>query len=713
MRSLDSVVRRCEKDSLELARWNVGIRFAACFLFVCCCARIGAAQDHWVGTWAASQQLVEPRNSLAEDDLLDATLRQIIHVTIGGEKLRLRLSNRFGTAPLKFTAVHVGRAVSPASAKIDLATDKALTFSGQTSLTVPAGADYLSDPIAMTVPTLADLAITLYIETPPLAQTGHPGSRANSYVVHGNLVSAADLPAAKKVEHWYFIAGVDVAVTAPAAAIVTLGDSITDGHGATTDANNRWPDLLAKRLQADPETHGVAVLNAGIGGNRLLLDGIGPNALARLDHDVLAPPEVRAVIVLEGVNDLGMLTHAADVPQGEHEALVQGIIGAYEQIITRAHAHGIRVIGATIMPFVGSGFYHPGPVTEADRQAVNKWIRTPGHFDDVIDFDQVTRDPQHPDRLAAAFDSGDHLHPSPGGYAAMADAIPLSMFAFAEGPRVAFTFDDLPAHGPLPPGETRMQVISKIISALQQAHVPPTYGFTNGRLVEQQPADSAVLDAWLAAGNPLGNHGWSHMNLNQHSLAEFEVDVTQNEPLLEKLMKDQDWHWLRFPFLAEGDTPEKRAGVRTFLAQRGYKVAGVTMSFGDYMWNEPYARCRTKGDNNAIALLENSYLEAANESITYYRTLSKDLFGRDIPYVLLMHVGALDAEMLPQLLDLYRSKGFRFVSLADAEKDSFYTNDIDLNVPPGADSLEGATAERHFAFPPHWSPAVHFDELCK
>ena len=706
-------VRTCKKDSRQVTSWKVRISFAAFVVLLFLCSRTGAAQEHWVGTWAASQQLVEPRNSLSEDDLRDATLRQIVHVTIGGEKLRIRLSNRFGTTPLKFTAVHVARAVSPASAKTDSATDLALTFSGDVSVTIPAGADYLSDPVALSVAPLSDLAITLYIETPPSQQTGHPGSRANSYVAHGNLVSAPDLPSGRKVEHWYFIAGVDVAVTAPAAAIVTLGDSITDGHGATTDGNNRWPDLLARRLQGESATRGVAVLNAGIGGNRLLLDGIGPNALARFDHDVLTLQGTRAVIVLEGVNDLGMLTHNADVPQAEHNALIQGIIGAYQQMIARAHAHDIRVVGATIMPFVGSAFYQPGPITEADRQAVNKWIRTPGHFDRVIDFDQVTRDPEHPDRLLAAFDSGDHLHPSHAGYAAMADAIPLSLFAFAEGPRLAITFDDLPAHGPLPPGETRMEVISKIISALQQARVPPTYGFTNGRLVEQQPADSAVLDAWKAAGNPLGNHSWSHMSLNQHSLTEFEADVTVNQPLLEKLMKDGDWRWFRFPFLAEGDTPEKRAGIRTFLAQHGYKVAGVTMSFGDYMWNEPYARCRAKGDNNAIVLLENSYLEAADESITYYRSMSQSLLGRDIPYVLLMHVGALDAEMLPRLLDLYRSKGFRFVSLAEAESDDFYKNDIDLKIPPGVDSLEGAMAEHHLAFPPRWSPAIHFDELCK
>jgi len=177
---------------------------------------------------------------------------------------------------------------------------------------------------------------------------------------------------------------------------------------------------------------------------------------------------------------------------------------------------------------------------------------------------------------------------------------------------IAITFDDLPAHSALPPGETRLEVASKIIAALRDAHLPPTYGFVNGLRVEEQPADATVLQAWRAVGYPLGNHAWSHMNLNQHTLEEFEADVSRNEPLLSRWMnerddRDNDWHWFRFPFLAEGDTPEKKTGIRAYLAQRGCKVAAVTMSFGDYQWNEPYARCKAKGDEKAIALLEKSY----------------------------------------------------------------------------------------------------------
>src|SRR5215472_3801971 len=224
------------------------------------------AQTRWVGSWAAAQQLPEPRNSLAMEDLRDATLRQIVHLSIGGPAVQVHISNRFGHAPLHLTSLHIAKAVSPASAKINPASDQALTFSGKLDATVPAGADYISDPVAFPVAALSDLAITLHFDQPPSEQTGHPGSRATSYLARGDLVSAPDLPDAKKVEHWYFISGLDVAADSQAAAIVVLGDSITDGHGATTNANNRWPDVLAKRLQAAAPAHTLSVLNEGIGG---------------------------------------------------------------------------------------------------------------------------------------------------------------------------------------------------------------------------------------------------------------------------------------------------------------------------------------------------------------------------------------------------------------------------------------------------------------
>jgi lysophospholipase L1-like esterase len=399
------------------------LRFLVLILF----AGTGQAQTRWVGSWAAAQQLPEPQNSLAAEDLRDATLRQVVHLSIGGTELRVRLSNRFGTAPLRLASVHIAR---PSRAgTIDASSEKPLTFSGRPDVSIPAGAEYISDPIAFPAGALSDLAITIYFDVAPAGQTGHPGSRATSYLAHGNMVSAAELPGARKVEHWYFVAEVDVSAPPQAAAIVTCGDSITDGHGAITDGNDRWPDVLAKRLEGGGSaTQMLSVLNEGIGGNRLLLDGLGPNALARFNEDVIASAGVRYLIVLEGVNDIGMLSRNGEVPASQREEQVRRIIAAYEQMITRAHTHGIQVIGATILPFVGSEFYHPSPSTEADRQTINQWIRTPGHFDAVIDFDKVMRDPAHPERLLPALDSGDHLHPSPAGYVAMADAIPLTLF---------------------------------------------------------------------------------------------------------------------------------------------------------------------------------------------------------------------------------------------------------------------------------------------
>jgi peptidoglycan/xylan/chitin deacetylase (PgdA/CDA1 family) len=336
----------------------------------------------------------------------------------------------------------------------------------------------------------------------------------------------------------------------------------------------------------------------------------------------------------------------------------------------------------------------------------------------VVDFDKVIRDPEHPDRLLPAFDSGDHLHPSPAGYAAMADAVPLSLFDSHAAPavsarQIAITFDDLPAHSVLPPGETRLTVITKIVAALQDAHVREAYGFVNGFELEQQPADAAVLQAWRAAGFPLGNHSWSHMNLNQHAIEAFRDDVNRNEPLLREWMKNADWRWFRFPFLAEGDTPAKTAAVRKFLSQRGYRVAAVTMSFSDYEWNEPYARCKAMKDDDAVAFLEKSFLEAADSSIAYYTELSRKLYGRDIPYVLLMHVGSFDAEMLPRLLKLYQWRGFKFVTLAEAEKDEFYRQDIDLRQLAEFDTLEGAMRAKHLSLPAPPMPEMHLEDVCR
>ena len=362
------------------------------------------------------------------EDLNDATLRQIVHLSAGGATLRVHISNAFGFLPLYLTGVHIARPLSTTSPAIDPATDKALTFSGKPDVIIPAGAEYISDPIDYPVAPLSDLAVSIHYNLPPAEQSGHPGSRATSYLVHGEALSAADLPGARKFDHWYQLSAIDVATSANAASIVILGDSITDGHGATTNGNDRWPDILARRLQADPRTKAIGVLNQGIGGNHLLTDGLGPNALARFDRDVLAQTAVRWVILLEGVNDIGGLTRLSDPPRTDHDAFVHRVLASYEQIVARAHAAHIQIIGATIMPYTDSGYYHPPASNEADRQAINAWIRTPGHFDAVIDFDKVTADPSRSDHLNPAYDSGDHLHPSAAGYRVMGESISLTLF---------------------------------------------------------------------------------------------------------------------------------------------------------------------------------------------------------------------------------------------------------------------------------------------
>ncbi len=368
-------------------------------------------EGHWVGTWAASPQLTEPNNMPPKPGLADTTLRQVVHVSLGGKRLRIRFSNAFGTKPLRILAAHV--ASSAGGAVIKPESDKRLAFGGQPSVTIPTGALMVSDPVEFELAPLADLAVTIRIKDSTKAVTGHPGARCTSYLEEGDKLAASDLPSAARTPHWYYLSGVDV--EAEGSSIVVIGDSITDGRGSPTDGNGRWTDHLARRLHEAKSTAGVGVLNHGLGGNRLLNDGLGPNALARLDRDVLAQPGVRWLIVLEGINDLGT-----------RSATAHDLILAYEQMIVRCHARGIKIYGGTIMACEGS-FYFTAPL-ESARQEVNTWIRESGRFDAVIDFDAATRDPQKPSRLSAAADGGDHLHPGPEGYKIMAAAVELKLF---------------------------------------------------------------------------------------------------------------------------------------------------------------------------------------------------------------------------------------------------------------------------------------------
>ena len=277
---------------------------------------------------------------------------------------------------------------------------------------------------------------------------------------------------------------------------------------------------------------------------------------------------------------------------------------------------------------------------------------------------------------------------------------------------LAITFDDLPEHGPIPPDETPLSVSNRVITALKAAGVSNVMGMVNGQRTVTHPETMQVLRAWRAAGLPLGNHTWSHPNLNSTPTEAYNREIAQNEPLLASLEPHGDWRWFRYPFLAEGDDPAKRSAIRKYLASRGYKIADVSMDFGDWQWTAPYARCVYAHDERGVAELKRLYLQAAGESIGYYRALSNRLYGRDIPYVLLMHIGALDSHMLPQLLALYREAGFRFVSLPRAERDPAYREDVNPALPASPAGFEDKAAARGFSLPKRTNYGALLEKIC-
>jgi len=382
--------------------------------------------DHarWIASWGSAQMVADGDNALSPERATSFTLRQVVRLSAGGDRVRVRLSNAHGTEPLRISAAHLALSVAPGSGRIT--GGQRLTFDGRATAVIPVGAEIFSDPVAFTTAAGADVAVSVFLPTMAGPQTGHPGARATSFILSGNHVADPVLAGAERATHWYVLS--DVEVARGAATVVAIGDSITDGYGVAPDRNTRWPDILAERLRARPALRGVGVVNAGIGGNRVLLDGLGPNLLARFDRDVVARSGVRWAIVLEGINDLGVLTRDAPATPAQHAAIVAQVTAAYAQVVQRAHAHGIKVIGGTLMPFGGNEYYHPGAEIEADRQAINQFIRQSGTFDAVVDFDRVMRDPARADRLSPAYDSGDHLHPSEAGYRAMGEAVPLALF---------------------------------------------------------------------------------------------------------------------------------------------------------------------------------------------------------------------------------------------------------------------------------------------
>ena len=352
----------------------------------------------------------------------DTTLREIVHVSIGGPQVRIIFTNEFGTDPLTIAAAHV--AISQGGSAINLVSAAGLTFGGHTSVIIPPGALVVSDPAVVKVPAAADLAISLFLPAQTITHLSQHGSAdQTSYTAPGNVVGAQALDSPTEIRSWPFVKGVDVKVPPQDAAIVAFGDSITDGAYAALNANARWPDELARRLLADKRTAGLGVLNEGIGGNRILHDNTGPSALARFDRDVIALSGVKYVIILEAINDIG---HAYTTLRPYDVVSSDDLIAGYVQMAERAHTHGIKVYIATLTPYVGAGY--ASPAGEQVRQALNQWIRTTNQIDGFIDFDKATQDPANPAMYLPAFDHGDHLHPSDPGYKAMGDAIDLKLF---------------------------------------------------------------------------------------------------------------------------------------------------------------------------------------------------------------------------------------------------------------------------------------------
>jgi peptidoglycan/xylan/chitin deacetylase (PgdA/CDA1 family) len=292
-------------------------------------------------------------------------------------------------------------------------------------------------------------------------------------------------------------------------------------------------------------------------------------------------------------------------------------------------------------------------------------------------------------------------------------AVATGALAQSQSPQVAFTFDDLPAHGPLPPGEARPEPVRSILATLKAEHMPPVYGFVNGFRTANYPYQIDILRAWHDAGEPLGNHTWSHPSLEKESAQAFIANIKKDEPILKKVDPDGDWHWFRYPFLDEGETLAKRQQVRSFLLKNHYKIAEVTIDFEDYLWNDPYARCMAKHDDAAVASLEHSYLSVADEFIGVFRTLSQKLYGHDIPYVLLLHVGAFDARMLPRLIALFRERGFTFVSLPQAESDPAYAFDPNIGYPGGGTLQELVAKVKGVNFPDNTKPYKELDSMCR
>lgn len=403
-------------------------RLALALLMTLTATVSAAPSSVWISSWMASPQPVWQEDFAFPTKipavLHEQTIRQVVQLSLGGARIRIVLSNEYGNKPVRIGGAHI--ALSAGQSAIVGGTGRTVTFNGKDSALIPPGAPLISDPIDLPVDSLSSVAVSVFLPDETPANTFHWDGRQTAYLVPGDQIAAPCLQGGTTTDARIFLSSIQVQAHSGAKAILVMGDSITDGNGATVDANTRWPDFLAKRLAP----RNVAVLNAGISGARLLGDRMGVNALARLDRDVLSQPQAETMIVLLGINDISWPGTAFD-PQGVIPS-ADALIAAYGQLIMRAHAKGIRVVGATLTPFEGalsgtplSNYYQPEK--EALRQHINAWIRSSGAFDAVLDFDSLLADPLHPKRLKQEFDSGDHLHPGDRGNQAMAEAIDLDL----------------------------------------------------------------------------------------------------------------------------------------------------------------------------------------------------------------------------------------------------------------------------------------------
>jgi lysophospholipase L1-like esterase len=568
-----------------------------------------AQSTKWVGTWGTAPQLVEPNNNPPSPGLSNNTLRQILRVSLGGDTLRMRFSNEFSTNSVTLNEVHIAASVGHDT--IDPGTDQVLHFNGETGITIAPVSAVTTDPFQFALQPRMDVAITIYFGGTSADITGHPGSRTTSYLLAGNEVSRVDFSGAVQTDHWYIINTIDVKAPDSAAAVVMLGNSITDGRGSGTNKQNRWPDELARRFQENPHTQQVAVLNQGIGGNCVLTGGLGPTALSRFNRDVLGQNGVRWLIILEGINDIG----------GGGTGVGNNLINAYLQMIYYAHTNGIFVYGATLLPIGGSSYY--SVAHENERQIVNEWIRNSGYFDAVIDFDMALRNPVDTLSLLPEADSGDHLHPSETGHRMMAEAVDLNLFVGRDS--LVFNDDSYSIYF-----EPECGIVGESWDILSDAQA------SNGNYVtvepgvqslSQPPADSASAIFITFSIDTAGNYSvFTRLNCPTYDDDSYWVKMDDGEFQMNNGLVTGGWEWRKLNdyILTEGEHT-----LTIAYREDGAKLDKICISNFPYpplgMGEEAENICNPLGVVNSLKVpdgyaLEQNYPNPFNPStsIKYY-----------------------------------------------------------------------------------------------